>query len=234
MSNYDDIILELKDFARSLNMSYINSFSIENKSGREATFANNIVQTLHHKKHLLAHLSKMHRKDLEDCLRTHGNKYVRGFENAKKSQNEIKDFHDKIIDILDFVAKSKIDSSLTNQELNLIGERLYKILKNAQLLFAEQSHNTQAKDAMQALAIALDCYTLEYDEQNVLYEKLLQIKELWEINNAEAASAQSIKYKFHYDPMSRIKLQEIDDKDSAFEKIAVLLTGKLSTLETLS
>lgn len=234
MSNYDDIILELKDFARSFNMSYINSFAIDNQSGREAAFASNIVGTLNHKKHLLIYLSKMHRKDLEDCLRTHGDKYVRGFESTKKSPDEIKDFHDKITDILDFVAKSEPDSSLTNQELDLIGERLYKILKNAQLLFAEQSHNTQAKDSMQALAIALDCYTLEYDEQNALYEKLLQVKELWEITNTEAASAQSVKYKFHYDPMSRIKLQEIDDKDGAFEKIVVLLTGKMSTLDTLS
>lgn len=234
MSNYDDIILELKNFARSLNMSYVNSFSQENKNEREADFANNIVQTLHQKKHLLVYLSKMHRKDLEDCLRTHGNKYIKEFEKAKKSQDEIKDFQDKITGILDYVVKSKTSSSLSNQEVDLVGERLYKIIKNAQLLFAEQAHNSQAKHSMQALAIALECYTLEYDEQNTLYEKLLQIRELWEIDTDNDASSENAKYKFHYDPISRIKLQEIDNKDSTFERIVVLLTGKLSTLEKLS
>ena len=33
----------------------------------------------------------MHRKDLEYCLHTHGDKYVRGFESTKKSPDEIKD-----------------------------------------------------------------------------------------------------------------------------------------------
>ncbi len=234
MSDYNDIILELKDFAHSLNMSYINSFAQEEENKRETQFANNIVQSLHHNKHLFSFLSKLYRKDVADCLRTHGDKYIRGFESVKKSESEIADFRSKIVDILDSLNEEPKEQDLENQELNLIGERLYKILKNAQLLFAEQSHNTQAKDSMQALSIAFDCHTLDFDEQNALSDKLLQIKELWEINSSEAADAQSIKYKFHYDPMSRIKLQEIDDKNSAFEKIVVLLTGKSSTLDAIS
>ena len=176
----------------------------------------------------------MHCKDLEDCLRTHGNKYVKDFENAEKSQNDIKSFHSKIISIVDFLSNPKINLPLANQELDLVRERLYKILKNAQLLFAEQSYNAQAKDSMQALSIAFNFYTLEYEEQNALYESLLQIKELWEIDSFEAADSESIKYKFQYDPTSLTRLNEMDDKESTFEKIVVLLTGKFSTLAMLS
>lgn len=234
MSSYNDIILELKDFAHSLNIGYINSFLEKNKKISAATFANNIVQSLHKKKHLLAYLSKMHCKDLEDCLRTHGDKYVKDFENTEKSQNDIKNFRSEIISIIDFLSNSKTNLPLANQELDLVRERLYKILKNAQLLFAEQSYNAQAKDSMQALSIAFNFHTLEYEEQNALYESLLQIKELWEIDSVEVADSESIKYKFQYDPTSLIRLNEMDDKESTFEKIVVILTGKFSTLAILS
>ncbi len=176
----------------------------------------------------------MHCKDLEDCLRTHGDKYVKDFENTERLQNDIKSFHSKIISIIDFLSNPKINLPLASQELDLVRERLYTILKNAQLLFAEQSYNAQAKDSMQALSIAFNFHALEYEEQNALYESLLQIKELWEIDNAEAADSESIKYKFQYDPTSLIRLNEMDDKESTFEKIVVILTGKFSTLPILS
>ena len=234
MSSYNYIILELKDFAYNLNIGYINSFSEENKTFCSATFANNIIQSLHRKKHLLAYLSKMHCKDLEDCLRTHSNKYNKDFENSKNPKNDVKSFRDKIVSIIDFLSNPKMNSILANQELDLVRERLYKILKNAQFLFAEQSHNAQAKDSMQALSIAYNFHTLEYEEQNALYESLLQIKELWEIDNPEVANSESVNYKFQYDPMSVVTLHEMDDKESTFEKIVVLLTGKFSTLAMLS
>lgn len=234
MSSYNDIIFELKDFAHNLNIGYISSFSKENQTFCAATFANNIIKSLYEKKHLLAYLSKMHCKDLEDCLRTHVNKYTKDFENSKNRQKDIKSFHSKINEIIDFLSNPKINSPLANQELDLVRERLYKILKNAQLLFAEQLHNAQAKDSMQALSIAFNFHILEYEEQNALYESLLQIKELWEIDKVEVADSESVKYKFQDDPMSMLILHEMDDKESTFEKIVVLLTGKFSTLPILS
>ncbi len=234
MSNFDDIILELKAFSYDLNMSYIDSFAQEPGTAHKSLFAKNIVQSLYQNKHLFSLLSKLHRQDLDDCLRTHGDKYIRSFTEAKRPESEIAAFRKKIVSITDSLKEESQKTSFENQELNLISERLYKILKNAQVLFAEQSHNTQAKNSLQALAIAYSCYTLNYDEQNILSDKLLQIKELWTIDSIESADTQGIKYKFHQDPLSRIKLQEIDDNNSAFEKIIILLTRKLSTLGTLS
>jgi len=234
VSDFDDIILELKDFAHSLNISYIDSFAQEPGAAHKSFFAKNIVQSLSKNKHLFSLLSKLHRQNLDDCLRTHGDKYIRSFTEAKKPESEVADFREKIVNILDSLKKEPQKNSFENQELNLIRERLYKILKNAQVLFAEQSHNTQAKDSLQALAIAYSCYTINHDEQNILYDKLLQIKELWVIDSIESADTQGIKYKFHQDPLSRIKLQEIDDANSSFEKIIILLTGTLSTLKILA
>ena len=234
MSDFDNIILELKDFAHSLNMSYIDSFAQEPGTVHKSLFAKNIVESLHKNKHLLSLLSKLHKQDLDDCLRTHGDKYIRSFTEAKKPESEVADFQEKIVGIIDSLKNEPQDNSLENQELNLIGERLYKILKNAQVLFAEQSHNTQAKDSLQAIAISYSCYTLNYDEQNILSDKLLQIKELWTIDAIESADVQGAQYKFHQDPLSRIKLQETDDNNSAFEKITILLTGTFSTLNTIS
>ena len=64
--NYNDITLELEDFALSFNMSYMNSFTIDNQSECKAVITSNIAGTLSHKRHLLIYSSKTHRKDLKD------------------------------------------------------------------------------------------------------------------------------------------------------------------------
>jgi hypothetical protein len=234
VSDYDNIILELKDFSHSLSMGYIDSFSQDEGKKRELILATNIIQTLYNYKYLFLYLSHIDRKDLEDTLRTHEKKYIENFKEAKKPDSEIIDFQQRIANIVEHLNKKSDESPLENQELKLVRDRAHRIIKNAQLLFAEQSNCDQVKISLQALSIAVSCYCLNYNEQNAFYEQLLQVKELWEINDANSANPQSIKYKFHYDTMSRLQLIEYDDAISAFEQTVVLLTGQSSTFDTLS
>jgi hypothetical protein len=234
VSDYNNIILEVKDFSHSLSMGYIDSFAQEEGGKRESMLANNIIQSLYKYKHLFLYLSNLYRKDLEDTLRTHEKQYIENFRHAKKPESEITDFQKKVIDIVEHLNEKAEGQTLENQELKFVGERIHKIVRNAQLLFAEQSNNNQVKISLQACSIAFSCYCLKYNEQNALYEQLLQVKELWEISDANSANPQSIKYKFHYDTMSRLQLIEYDDAISSFEQTVVLLTGQLSTLDTLT
>ena len=233
MSKYNSVILELKEFAHALNMGYITSF-LQEKSLREVTFAKHIVASLYNSRKLLAFLSKMHSKDLEDCLKTHKIKYIRSLENQDNAQEEIATFEENLQKIFQALNALEVEEGIENSEIDLISERFYKIVKYAQLLFAEQSYNQQIKDNLQANALVLSLDKLDYDAQKKLLEKLLLVKEIWCIDNAIEANIEGIKYQFQYNPQQKLELKGGEDIDTIFNRAITLLTSDSLVLEQLS
>lgn len=233
MLKYNEVILELKEFAHMLNMGYIATF-LQEDNRREVTFAKHIVSSLYHSSKLLAFLSKMHRKDLEDCLKTHKVKYLRLLDSQGETQDEVAIFKENLQKIFDTLKNSNIENELENSEIDLISERLYRIVRSAQLLFAEQSHNQQIKDSLQANALAFSLDSLDYDAQNNLLEKLLLVKEIWCIENAVEANLEGVKYQFQHNPQLKLKLKGDEDVDIIFNRIIENLTSDSPVLEQLS
>jgi hypothetical protein len=228
-----DLKLGLKEFAHDLSMSYISSFSEEGFKG-ELIFAKQIVTFFYKNRKFLAFLSKMHREDLVDCFRTHKPKYLRMFDVAGTEQDVIEVFKSNIDEIFLVLKNAKIDAESKYAEVDMIGERIYQIVHNAQLLFAEQSHNTQAKDTLQAQSIVLSFINLDIDDQQNLLKKMMLVKEVWCIENKKEAGLEAIKYQFHKDHQQRLLLQGETNIDVAFEQIIQLLTQKTSVLKYLT
>ncbi|MDP5082696.1 MAG: hypothetical protein NWP61_00455 [Rickettsiaceae bacterium] len=228
-----DIKLELKELAHNLSMSHINSF-LENGVKGELIFAQQIVTLLYQNKKFLAFLSKMHREDLIDCLRTHKVKYLRMFDADGTKQTIVEKFKANIDEIFLFLKQTKFDTGCEYKDLDMLGKHVYQIIHNVQLLFAEQSHNQQAKYILQAQSVILSFINLDIDDQQNLLKKMLLIKEVWCIENRKEAGIETIKHQFHKDPQKDLQLQEEKNIDVAFERIIELLTQKTSVLKHLT
>lgn len=228
-----DVKLKLKEWAHNLSMSHISSFLEEGPKG-ELLFAQQIVTFLCQNKKLLPFLSKMHREDLIDCLRTHKVKYLRMFDVDGAEHTIVEKFKSNIDEIFLVLKQTQLDVEFEFTELDTFGERIYQIVHNAQLLFAEQSHNQQAKDTLQAQAIVLSFINLDIDDQQNLIKKMLLVKEVWCIESKKEAGLETIKYQFHKDPQKHLQMQEEKNIDIAFEQIIQLLTKKTSVLESLT
>lgn len=233
MQRLKDTMSELKEFAYALDVSYVNSFA-HSKDTREASFAFDIAISLQKHKELLNFVSKMHRKDLDDCLRTHGDKYLRIFDNTNRSKDDIAQFKSAITEIMDTLHSPKSSTDIDSSDLDLLGERIYNVVKNAQLLFAEQAHNQKAKDAVQANSIVLSIDHLNYEDQTSLMARIVLIKEIWDIENSEDANKDGVKYKFHKNPKLQLKLKGDETIDQVFASIIRLMVEKVSVLDKLT
>lgn len=224
---------ELKEFAYALDVSYVNSFAYS-KETKNSSFAFDIALSLQKHKNLLNFVSKLHRKDLDDCLRTHTDKYLRAFENTNRSKDDITKFRAAITEIMDALHTPKSNIGIETSDLDLLGERVYTVVKNAQLLFAEQAHNQKAKDAIQANSIVLSIDHLNYEDQTALMERIVLIKEIWDIENAEDANKDGVKYKFHKNPKLQLKLKGNETIDQVFASIIHLMAERVSVLDKLT
>tara|TARA_B110000503_G_scaffold143697_1_gene247199 strand:- start:4269 stop:5999 length:1731 start_codon:yes stop_codon:yes gene_type:complete len=228
-----DLNLRLREFAHDLNMSYIDSLSEDEFKGK-IIFAQQIVAFLYKNRKYLTFLSKMHREDLADCLRTHDIKYLKMFDASGIKQDSIEIFKSNIKEIILVLKNIEIDTKLEYAELDVIGKKVYQIIYNTQLLFAEQSHNQQAKNALQAQSIILSFVNLDIDDQQSLLKKMLLVKEVWCIENKKEAGLETIKYQFHKNPQKYLQLQDEKNIDVVFEQIIELLTHKISVLKHLT
>jgi len=232
-SYYNEIMLELSDYARELSLGYIDSWGHEEKT-REAAFAKRIISTFYKYRSHLALMSKMHRRDLEDCIQTHKNKYLSLFEANNFSKSEIAQYLSEIKEIIFSIKTHAQGENLERKEVDIVSQLVYKITHNAQVLFAEQSHNQLAKDTILASAIVYQIKSLDSDNQNKLLDRLLLIKEIWNIENAEEGEKEKIKYKFYQNLASFIDTNFIDNIESAFNQIISFFVIKSSVLEQLT
>ena len=232
-SYYNEIMLELSDYAKELSLGYIDSWGHEEKT-REAAFAKRIISTFYKYRSHLALMSKMHRRDLEDCIQTHKNKYLSLFEANNFSKSEIAQYLSEIKEIIFSIKTHAQGENLERKEVDIVSQLVYKITHNAQVLFAEQSHNQLAKDTILASAIVYQIKSLDSDNQNKLLDRLLLIKEIWNIENVEEGEKEKIKYKFYQNLASFIDTNFIDNIESAFDQIISFFVIKSNVLEQIT
>ncbi len=233
MLSYSEIMLELSGYARELSLGYIDSWGHEEKI-REAVFAKRIISTFYKYRSHLALMSKMHRRDLEDALQTHKNKYLRLFEINDFSKSEITQYLSEIKEIIYSIKTHSQEENLERIQVDVVSQLVYKITHNAQVLFAEQSHNQLAKDTILALAIVYQIKLLDSDSQNKLLDRLLLIKEIWNLENPEEDKKASVKYKFYHNLASFIDTNSVDNIEVALDQITSFFIIKSRVLEQLT
>lgn len=231
MYSYQQIISSLKKFSRDLGYSFFNSFAVE-ESQRESILALDIVAILKDNVDYIKFMSKMHKKDLADCIHTYHSKYIASFSNHHISKEKITKFNKDCEEILKKMHDT-YETNMESKELDHIGHLAYKITKNAAVLFAEQSHNKAIKDTIIANAISFQIDQLSFDDQNKLTDQLLSVKELWNIENENDANKDKNKYRFFHNFEHILKFNEDSQIVDVFDQIACLLVDKFSILEEL-
>ncbi|PCJ24344.1 MAG: hypothetical protein COA94_07425 [Rickettsiales bacterium] len=235
------MLAKLREFARELNAGYIESFAYEEQE-KESVFANYIVSALCKYKELLPFLNSVYRHDLEDCLKTHAARYVKYCSDNNQSTVDVSKFESdvkKIVQLLEKPTKGTEkdkgkDASAQDLKLNLIRELTCTAVKNAQLLFAEQTQNPEAKASLQAFAIAFSFEHLDADDQNSLFSKLLLTKEIWCIDSPEEASKNGIKYNFYHNASALLKLGKKTSADETLMAVIKYLVCESQVLPHLS
>lgn len=231
MYNYQQIISSLKKFSRDLGYSCFNSFAVE-ESQRESILALDIVTILNGNVEYIKFMSKMHKKDLADCIHTYHSKYITSFSNHNISKEKIAKFNKDCEEILKKIHDT-YETNLESKELDHIGQLVYKITKSAAVLFAEQSHNKAIKDAIIANAISFQIDLLSFDDQNKLTDQLLSIKELWNLENENDANKDKNKYRFFHNFEHILSFNQDTQIVDVFDEITCLLVDKFSILEEL-
>ena len=234
MFEYNEAIAVLKEYARDLCIEYI---SVKQKDyepkKNEILLGHSIIRVLHKYKNYLNIMSKIHKLDLLDILETHKNKYLIVLTNSVLAPDDISLYNTNIEDIKNLL-KDSIKHPVGEHETHAIAFRTYNITVNAQLLFAQQSHNVQAYDHMQANSIAFSIDVLDFDNQNELIERLFLVRELWAIENSGEVNSELIKYKLHYNINSFIDDKSIKDNKDALKEIINSLITKYSSLQYLT
>jgi len=228
--SYSKIMLELSEYARELSLGYIDSWGSE-ETKREAVFAQRIISTFSKYRNYLALMSKMHRRDLEDCLQTHKNKYINLFEINDIEKSDIATYISQIKEIISSIKIHAQEEELERTELDIVSQLVYKITHNAQVLFAQQSHNQLAQDAILALAIVSQIRLLDLDNQSKLLDRLLLVKEIWNVENSVEGAKDSVKYNFYHNLTTILDTNSLDNVEIAFEQITSFFVKKSSILE---
>ncbi|MBN8511971.1 MAG: hypothetical protein J0L79_02930 [Rickettsiales bacterium] len=231
MHNYQQIVFSLKKFSRDLGYGCFNSFAVE-ENQRESILALDIVTILNDNVEYIKFMSKMHKKDLADCIHTYHSKYITSFSSHNISKEKIAKFNKDCEEILKKIHDT-YETNLESKELDHIGQLVYKITKSATVLFAEQSHNKAIKDAIIANAISFQIDVLSFDDQNKLTDQLLSIKELWNLENENDANKDKNKYRFFHNFEHILSFKQDSQIVDVFDQIVCLLVDKLSILEEL-
>lgn len=231
--SYNEVMLELSGYARELSLGYIDSWGCEEKI-KEAVFAKRIISTFYKYRSHLAVMSKMHKRDLEDCLQTHKNKYLSLFEINNFPKSEITQYLSEIKEIIYSIKTHSQEDNLEGTDLDIVSQLVYRITHNAQVIFAEQSHNQLAKDTILASAIVYQMKLLNVDSQNRLLDRLLLVKEIWNIESAEEAKNDGVKYRFYHDLASIVDINSVDSIEIVFNQVISFFVLRSSVLEQLS
>ena len=231
--DFDQIKMEISHYAKDLALAYIDSWRQDEKE-HEAIFSKLIISIFYKYKNHIVFISKMHRADLIDCLSTHTAKYLAFFESKSFPKSEIEQYKLEIDKIINFLKEHVDDANNTSIEYNLCSELTYKITYNAQMLIAVQSHNQSAKDNLLALAIVYSIKLLKPADHNILLNRLLSVKEIWNVESLSEALPNSIKNIFYHNIETYIEINSIDNESSAFEQIIHYFTLTNNIMEHLS
>lgn len=222
-SNYEQLIGQFRSCLNSLNSEY---FWSEHKphNSRKAWFAIAIVKVLLNHVGLLKLMNRLAKKDLVDSLTTHKSKYIEILSQENTDPEIILAFRANIKNLITHLGArtNNLNNKLTKEELEMVKNDVKNLAYICQALFAEQNHNQEIIDKLQASAIAYNINCLSVTQQAQLTDKLLLIKEIWQLNNTSHVDKDSLIVLFHLNPSQVLQEYQLLDNNSTFDHIIKL------------
>ena len=206
------------------------NLAIDSSIKKELFCAKAILTALNDSNEILSLFSTFHRQDLSDSVITHGKRYLKEYAKFPELKDDYLVFQNSLDGVIEKISiADKNNIALDNSEIDLLSERFYLIVKKIQVFFANQSQNKDSLEFIHALSIVYKIEDIPLQEQIILADLLVLIKELWSMEYKDATSkAVNIVNRFYLNPA---QLLQIDGDGLDTGKIFNVIISKLTSAE---
>jgi hypothetical protein len=201
-----------------------------------------IIRLLINNKYLLDYLDPDSQKKLLSAIESYGNKFVEILKQQKYQIDEIVIFTNSLEQIVDYlknydylqIEKHQLPSS------EIVTNLAREFIQYCCALITEEPDNLDIISNLQATAIIVNIDGLSIEQQKLLLNKLLSIRELWLIDATTELKEESIILLFHNNILSILKEEKLDDTklenchSIIFERIIVFLLDDHNILMELT
>lgn len=224
----------LKGCFVSLSSEYIVSCKYPNTL-RKSLCTFSIIKILQQNSDLLDYLSSNSQKNLRSILEHYGSLSIELLKQQKYQIEEITNFATSLKQLLDYLANSSNSHHKEdNQALKTVMDLAENFVQHCCLLITEDSKNQDVINNLQATVIVVNLDNLSTEQQNLLLDQLLLIKELWQIDSTIDIKKDSVPLLFHTNILLILKEENSVCYKYIFEKIINFLINDHNVLMELT
>ena len=227
MTQFDSLLQNVSELTYEVSLGCY-SLELESPLKKELFCAKAIMFALNNSSDILSLLSKVHRHDLTDSIRTHGARYLQEYTKYKELKDDAVAFESCLAEVLEKLSiadKSKIE--LENTQTEVLSKRFYKVLRKIQMFFANQSQNKDSIEFVHASSIVYRIKNVDFEEQSSLIDLLMLVKELWNTKYKVTKTGKlSISERFYLNPNDVLQINVSEfDAEAIFNVIVCALVS---------
>ncbi|MFK8040634.1 MAG: hypothetical protein AB8B67_04830 [Rickettsiaceae bacterium] len=238
-SEYLDSIQLTNHFLSALVEIYHDSLA--SKYLKNTLFVVHLIRIIIQYQDLLEYVPNRYRKDFLENIENNQDKYLNILQSEEainidqvKYTQEFQENLSKIKSLLDQNIKAQSEL-LSDNELDVIQDRVTFIIQRCDRLFSQSLCNDIEINKLQAHHVSFNIHQLSVNQQLQLSEKLLLIKELWIISNAEeddeVIAAKNLLYN---DPIAFLDIQNETQATDVANKLACKMLDQHSIITKLT
>lgn len=221
------------DFLSSLNLEYIVSKQrYSDTEFKEAWLGFGIVKALLENTDILKYASLSSKKELLESIELHKDRHIETLqkeEDLPEMSSTFKSNVDILIDRLNYSFNTPRVSY--DSELDTTGELATNLVRYCQILF--EGEDRKAINRLQALSIACSIKELSSLQQLELADKLLLVRELWQLINTKSGHENNLKFLVHSNLPQLLRNLEVSGVDQAVDKIIRLCVKEYHVLSVV-
>ncbi|MDD9334864.1 MAG: hypothetical protein PV347_02295 [Rickettsiaceae bacterium] len=166
----------------------------------------NIIKILQQNSDLLDYLSLDSQKNLLSVLEHYGPLSIETLKQQKYQMEEVTKFVTSLNQLVDCLkSSSTLHHEENNKALKPVMDLARNFVQHCCILITEDVKNQDVINNLQATAIVLNLDNLSLEQQNLLLDQLLLIKELWQIDSTIDIKKESVPLLFHANILLTLK-----------------------------
>jgi len=222
---------QFANFLSSLNLEYILSKQrYSDVDFKEAWLGFGIVKALLENCDILKYASRSSKKELLESLELHKDRYIETLEKEEDLPEMSSIFKSNVEELI-----SRLDYSFNTAQVSgdpdSTKELTSNLLRYCQNLF--EGEDQKAVNKLQAFSIAFSI-SLPHAQQLELVDKLLLVKELWQLINAKSKSENNLKFLVHSNLPQMLRDLNVHSADEAIDRIIQLCVNEYHVLSAVT
>ncbi len=195
----------------------------------------NIIKILQQNSDLLDYLSLDSQKNLLSVLEHYGPLSIETLKQQKYQMEEVTNFVTSLNQLVDCLkSSSTLHHEENNKALKPVMDLARNFVQHCCILITEDVKNQDVINNLQATAIVLNLDNLSLEQQNLLLDQLLLIKELWQIDSTIDIKKESVPLLFHANILLTLKEENTVDYGYILKKITNFLIEDYNVLIELT